>query len=227
MPSDIQLLAVDLTGHGQSADLGPGAYDIESVARSVVDTVGAQVEFPVDWLGYSMGGRVALFIATRFAECVSRLALIGTSPGLESPTERAQRVAADEALAAQLEGDALEAFVDSWMAQPLFASQAGLGAEYLAEARAQRLRNKPSALAATLREMGTGVMPSLWSELPDVAAPVLLIAGEADTKFQAIHAHMAELLPNGRTVVVPQSGHAVHVEAPADVAGALTDFLAH
>src|SRR6266511_4558074 len=53
-------------------------------------------------------------------ELVRALVLIGASPGLDDPVERAARQASDDALAAELERVGLERFLDHWLAQPLF-----------------------------------------------------------------------------------------------------------
>src|SRR3954469_5983310 len=74
--------------------------------------------------GYSMGGRIALHSAlTLGPEIVTRLVLVGASPGIADPAERAARRAADEALAARIETLTIEAFAAEWGAQPLFADQ--------------------------------------------------------------------------------------------------------
>jgi pimeloyl-ACP methyl ester carboxylesterase len=52
--------------------------------------------------------------------------------------------------------------------------------------------------------------------------PVALVVGERDQKFRAIATEMAAGLPRATVVVVPGAGHAVHLEAPAAVAGAIS-----
>ena len=168
--------------------------------------------------GYSMGGRLALAAALALPARVERLVLAGASPGLADPAERAARRAADEALAARIEADGVEAFVEAWGAQPLFAGQPRGIADF---ARADRLRNTAAGLAAALRGMGTGTMEPLWDRLGALRMPVTLIAGERDAKFRAIAERMASAIPQATLVIAPGAGHAVHLEAPQVVAGAL------
>ncbi len=163
--------------------------------------------------GYSMGGRVALHAALMLKP--ERLILIGASPGLEDPAERAARRAADEALAARIEQIGVEAFAAEWGAQPLFAGQAPRVA---AAANADRLRNTPAGLAAALRGLGTGVMEPLWERLPELTMPVTLIAGERDEKFRALAERMAARLPDARLHVIAATGHAPQLEDPEAVA---------
>jgi 2-succinyl-6-hydroxy-2,4-cyclohexadiene-1-carboxylate synthase len=140
--------------------------------------------------------------------------LIGASAGLEDARARAARRGEDEALAARIEREGLERFVDRWMERPLFASQRRLGEAALARARAQRLSNRAHGLAQSLRGMGTGAQPALHARLPWVRVPILLVAGSLDAKFAAIASDLASRLPNARARLVPGAGHACHLEEP-------------
>jgi 2-succinyl-6-hydroxy-2,4-cyclohexadiene-1-carboxylate synthase len=173
-----------------------------------------------------MGARVALQAALAAPQRVRSLALIGAAPGIADPTARAQRVAADEQQAKRLESEPFEMWVDDWMSQPLFASQARLPTIVRAEARAQRLRNRPAALAGVLRGMGTGSMPPLTEALSGLAVPSLLVAGELDTKFTALARDMAARMTLAQVAIVPRAGHAVQLDAPQVLAGVVASWLA-
>jgi 2-succinyl-6-hydroxy-2,4-cyclohexadiene-1-carboxylate synthase len=170
--------------------------------------------------GYSMGGRIALSIALDPAARgrISRLILIGASPGIADPDERRARRTADDALADRIEGEGIEAFASTWSSLPLFADQPP---DVAAAAHAGRLQQSPAGLAAALRGLGTGVMEPLWDRLPRLTIPVALVVGERDAKFRAISERMAELLPDATLRVVPGAGHAAQLEAPAAVADLL------
>jgi 2-succinyl-6-hydroxy-2,4-cyclohexadiene-1-carboxylate synthase len=157
---------------------------------------------------------------------VRSLLVVGASAGIADPEERARRRAADEALADELEQGGVAAFVTRWMAQPLFASQARLGAAALAEARAQRLANRAHGLANSLRGMGTGAQPALHAALAGLSVPVCFVAGAEDAKFSALAAELAALAPRGRAAVLPGAGHAAHLEAPDPFARLALDFFA-
>jgi 2-succinyl-6-hydroxy-2,4-cyclohexadiene-1-carboxylate synthase len=168
--------------------------------------------------GYSMGGRIALALALAAPSRVSRLTLIGASPGIADRGERRARRAADEALADRIEGEGIEAFVFSWSSSPLFAGQPPAVA---AAARAMRLSQSPAGLAAALRGLGTGVMAPLWDRLPSLSMPVDLVVGARDAKFRAIAEQMAAAVPQARLHVVAGAGHAVQLEAPRAMAALL------
>ncbi|MEE3325919.1 MAG: 2-succinyl-6-hydroxy-2,4-cyclohexadiene-1-carboxylate synthase [Myxococcota bacterium] len=216
---------VDLVGHGgsESPALAEAFSMSQCVAqiRSLLDAL----ELPsVSVIGYSMGGRVALSLAVAHPERVSRLVLVGASPGLADPAERAARRTADEALADRILREGLEEFVDQWMANPLFASQARLGEAALARARAERLRGSAAGLAGSLRGMGTGSMPPLHEDLPRLRLPVLCVVGEEDGKFRALGERMVTALPQGELQLIPSAGHAAHLEQPEAFAQAFAMF---
>lgn len=226
LADDRDVWAVDLLGHGRSpAPSAPEAY-ASTVQVDLLDAALSRTGHDrAHWLGYSMGGRLALCLAVARPARVGSLVLVGASPGIADPSARSERRCADEALAASIEADGLEAFVDRWMALPLFATQDRLGPQYLARARAQRLGNRPEALAASLRGFGTGAMPSLWHRLPALAMPVLAVAGALDPKFADLAGRTAARIPGGRALLVPEAGHAVPAEAPGALAAAVTAFL--
>jgi 2-succinyl-6-hydroxy-2,4-cyclohexadiene-1-carboxylate synthase len=165
-----------------------------------------------------MGGRIALHLALEQPELVERLVLISTTAGIEDAGERAQRRAADEQLAAEIERDGVEAFAARWAAGPLFAEQAP---DVAALAREDRLRQRPEDLAVTLRGLGTGTMQPVWDRLGELTMPAVVLVGERDAKFRALGERLAAGLPRGELRVVDGAGHAVHLERPDAIAEAL------
>ncbi|MCW3018079.1 MAG: alpha/beta fold hydrolase [Solirubrobacterales bacterium] len=205
-------LALDLPGHGDAPDdAGPVTF------ATCVAHVLAHSPERFALCGYSLGGRVALHVALAAPERVARLVLVSSTAGIEDADERAERRRADHALADELERGSYEQFIERWRAQPLFAADPP---QVAALAREDQRRNRPSALAAVLRGIGTGEMAPLWTRLGDLTLPVTVIAGERDERFRAIGQRMVELLPNARMLVVA-GGHALGLENPAAIADAL------
>jgi 2-succinyl-6-hydroxy-2,4-cyclohexadiene-1-carboxylate synthase len=209
LPQRYRPLAPDIRGHGAASEKRPVSL------ASVIADVGALADRSFELAGYSMGGRLALHVALALPGRVGRLVLVGASPGLADAGARAARRAADEALAADLEAMTIEQFAQRWARTPALADQP---ADVQAAVHAQRLRNTPAGLAAALRGLGTGALPSLWDRLGELTIPVELVVGERDAKFRATAERMAAVVPNARLAVVPGTGHAVHMEAPAAVA---------
>jgi 2-succinyl-6-hydroxy-2,4-cyclohexadiene-1-carboxylate synthase len=207
----LRVIAPDIRGHGEAGDARPVALG------PVLDDIDLAVDTECTLLGYSQGGRIALHAALDpvIGPRVRRLVLVGASPGIADAAARAARRAADDALAAAVEGMTIEAFARRWATTPVLA---GLPAELAAEAHRDRLGNSPAGLAAALRGLGTGALPSLWERLADLAMPVTLVAGERDVKFTALAHEMAALIPGARVVVVENAGHQVHLEQPEALA---------
>ncbi len=221
-----EVFAIDLIGHGRSsapADLEP--YRMASCVEQLVAVMGALDRGAAHFLGYSMGGRVALSLCAAAPGRVLSALLVGASPGLRDAQEAKARRESDEVLARRIEEEGLAAFVDHWMSIPLFASQQRLGEAALARARAERLRCDPQGLAMSLRGMGTGSMPPLHGALGDMRMPIGLVAGELDAKFRALATRMSEALPRGECLVIEDAGHAAHIERPGAFARAALRFF--
>jgi 2-succinyl-6-hydroxy-2,4-cyclohexadiene-1-carboxylate synthase len=213
LSSAFEVVTVDLPGHGGSSAV---RADLPGAARLLAGAGGS-----ARYVGYSLGGRVCLRLAIDRPDLVEALVLIGASPGIADPAERAARRAADGALAAGLERDGVAAFLDRWLAQPLFATLPA-GAAGLAD----RLANSADGLAAALRLLGTGAQEPLWDRLGELRMPVLLLSGDLDRKFGDIGRRMATLIgPNARQVGVADAGHAVHLEQPERTAALVAAFL--
>lgn len=220
-----RLVAIDLLGHGGSD--GPPA-ERHAIERQVADLawlIEGQCEGPVDILGYSLGARVALWLAVAAPELVGRLVLESPSAGIDGLAEREARVAADERWAALLESGDLGAFHDAWEAQPVFASRAGLPEGDRTALHEIHLAASARGLAASLRGAGQGVMPSLHDRLAAIRRPALVIAGSLDPVGLERATTVARLLPYARMEVVPDAGHAPHLERPEAFVALANDFL--
>jgi len=227
LAGDRRVARLELIGHGQSdAPAASAPYAMAACADQVAAAARALDLGRPHLLGYSMGGRAALAAALAHPDSFSSLILVGATPGIADPVLREERIAADRALADRIESEGVEAFVDAWMALPIFASQRRLGAEALARARAERLRNRPHGLAQSLRGMGAGAQAPLHDCLDRFERPVLLVVGEEDAKFRGIAAMLEGALKDARTEILEGAGHAAHLEAPEAFARVVGEFLA-
>jgi 2-succinyl-6-hydroxy-2,4-cyclohexadiene-1-carboxylate synthase len=214
LSAEHEVVLVDAPGHG-----GSSAVQADLVAGA--DLLGAAGGHAV-YVGYSMGGRLCLHLAVQQPELVRGLVLLGATAGIDDDAERAARRAADEALAADLERDGLDAFLERWLANGLFAGLPA-GAAQLDDRR----RNTVPGLASSLRHAGTGTQDPLWDGLPALAMPVLVLAGEHDGKFTALGRRMAAAIGSNATfAAVADAGHAAHLEQPRAFASLLRTWLA-
>ena len=224
--SHFQVITVDILGHGRSTSPSdPNRYTLPHVAADIIALLDGYAIENSALLGYSMGGRLALFLACHYPERFSHLILESSSPGLATEAERTERRHRDDTLATWIETNGIEAFVRRWESLPLWASQQQLPEDVRQQLRQQRLQNNAFGLANSLRGMGTGAQPSLWQKLPALILPTLLIVGELDTKFVTNNQQMMSQLNNGRLHIIPQAGHTVHLERPLKFQHFVKQFL--
>lgn len=207
-----EVVLVDLPGHGGSAAT---SADLPGTADLLARTGGTAT-----YVGYSLGGRVCLHLADRHPHLVTRLAVLGATPGLVSVEERAARRAADEALADRIEAIGVHAFLEEWTSMPLFGALHPTDADLAA-----RQANTSAGLADSLRRCGTGTQHPLWDHLAALEMPVLAMAGARDTKFLAIAQQIAAAAPHGRFRPIADADHAAHLQQPDAVLAELVDFL--
>lgn len=210
-----QFTLVDAPGHGRSSAVH---VDLAEGARLLGEAAGRS-----SYVGYSMGGRLALRLAVSRPDLVERLVLVGANPGIVDATQRAARRAEDEALAGRVERDGVGAFVEWWLSQPLFSTFPSDAAD-----REQRLTNTAPGLASSLRLAGAGNQAPLWDRLASLTMPVLVMAGELDAKYAGMAREtVAAIGDNAELVLLPGAGHACHLERPDAFCVVLADFFGH
>lgn len=223
-------VCVDLPGHGRTP-LPPQSEPLtmEDCAAALIARLDALRIPRCGLVGYSMGGRLALYLALTCPDRFDRVLLESASPGLRTEAERQQRRDHDEQVAQRLDRAAhdpemFRSFLGWWYDQPVFASLAKDPARRDALIESRR-NNDPRSLAAALRGLSAGAQPGLWDRLDAYTRPVLLIVGELDRKYRQI----AEAMSEGRRHIAVQSladcGHNVHYENPTGYTTLLRAFL--
>ena len=179
-----------------------------------------------------MGARFCLHAALSRPDRIHSLILISGTAGIEDDRLRRQRLAADEALASELDppfdappvpttGAARRLLAS--MARPSAVRRHPPGVAGLAERRS----NTTAGLASSLRLAGTGTQQPLWDQLPLLQMPVLIITGQGDPKFTDLGRRMAEAIGGNAThAVVPGVGHTAHLEDPDGVTELIRAHLA-
>ncbi len=222
-----RVVSIDLPGHGGTqagADLQN--YSMQGAATMVMTLMAGRLGTPrFALLGYSMGARLALWIALTHPSRVERLILESASPGIADDAERMRRRRSDRELAAFAESRRIEAFVERWERKPLFDSLAALEPETRDELRRARLRCSPAGLARSLRAMGAGAQPWLGDRLGGLSMPTLLVAGALDLKFAGIARAMAAGITRARLAIIDGAGHLPHLERPSAFNRVVARFL--
>ncbi|MBI5091175.1 MAG: 2-succinyl-6-hydroxy-2,4-cyclohexadiene-1-carboxylate synthase [Candidatus Hydrogenedentes bacterium] len=218
-------VTIDLPGHGRSVGASClDDYGMVATADAVIEVADEAGLDHFSVVGYSMGGRIALYLATVFAMRLDCLVLESASPGLKSTAEREARRARDAAWAETFESEELLIALEKWYGQPIFEQIKTDPVRFDAMLR-RRLTNGPREVARALRALGTGSQSPLWNELAFHTMPTLLVVGEHDAKFRAIAEEMTQRCPAMRLGMVPGCGHNVHFEKPQEYTELLQCFI--
>lgn len=216
-----RVIAFDFRGHGESEVTRDG-YDMDDLAEDAAGLIEALDAAPCHFAGLSMGGFVALRLASRRPELVRSLVLLDTSADPE-PRENLPRYRLLQWVA-RLFG--LRSVVGRVM--PIL-----LGRSTLEDPERRELRRLWSDRVAGQDRVGvtravSGVLErdGVYDELPGIRVPVLILVGEEDAAtVPAKSERMREALPEAELVTIPRCGHMSSIEQPEAVTRAIEGFL--
>lgn len=223
--SNYRCLIPDLPGHGKTqvleAESSFTATGQIALLKQWLDFLGLS---KVHLFGYSMGGRLALQLASQNSHQLHSLILISTTAGIKEETARLERAKADDHLAQTILNSDPVDFLTTWLAQPLFQGIANKGQDFIAHEILRRLPLNPSGLACSLKYFSNGVMPSAWHQLIGIKTPTLVIAGSRDQKYRFLALDLVTLLPKATLKILP-TGHAPLIESPDLLWKQVAEFL--
>ena len=216
-------IALDLPGHGEHRvnnvlpDMAGVIAWLDKARRSLAGVAWHMV-------GYSLGGRIALAYACEHPGHVQSLTLVSASPGIDHPTERAQRCARDAEWANDLISLPPEIVLARWYEQPVFSSLRAKP-DLRSDLIARRSSGNMLQLAEALRAWGPGSVPSLWNRLNTLPMPVQWIAGEGDPLYTAMGERIHALAPVVDVRIIAGAGHTVHLEQPDELGHTIERFI--
>ena len=190
-------------------------YTIQSTANLVIKFLDFLRIEQCFLVGYSMGGRLALYLTIYFPQYFHKVVLESASAGLRTAAEKSNRLAKDQKLATELEHlkhHDFRLFLENWYQQSIFASLRSH--PDFPQMLEKRLNNSPAQLAKSLRNLSIGMQPSLWEKLSENEVPLLLLVGELDLKFVQVNQQMQQLCKLSQLQIVPNCGHNIHFENP-------------
>jgi 2-succinyl-6-hydroxy-2,4-cyclohexadiene-1-carboxylate synthase len=235
LAGDFFCVAPDLPGHGETivmADLSPDlVYGMESTAQGIIAclgrlrdqwgcSLGANSFEKIGLVGYSLGGRLGLYLLLNYPHLFGGGLLESASPGLETSLERSARLQQDFERAEQLEQldrNGFQQFLQQWYGNPIFQ---GLPEHpHYPLLLQQRQKGNPQHLAQSLRYLGLGAQPSLWTDLAHNHLPISLAVGEWDPKFVNLNQAMADRCPRSQLTIIPNVSHNIHWIKTTEFAG--------
>lgn len=211
-------IALDLPGHGQHHELR--VNDFEQSHQWLCRELASRGIEHYLLVGYSLGGRLALYHASREPAGLSGLLLENCHPGLPAG-ERAARIAHDESWAERFEREPLADVLTDWYRQGVFAD---LDEAARARQIARRLGNDGKAVAAMLRATSLGQQPDLASWLAQGKLPVTYVSGKRDHKFHQLACLMASQHRKINHLEL-DGGHNLHAHQPEAFARLLAEWV--
>ncbi|KAF1693954.1 alpha/beta hydrolase [Pseudoxanthomonas jiangsuensis] len=231
---ELDLLLLDLPGHGRSGHLPAGAeYSLATHLHAVLDAADALGWERFDLLGHSMGAAIAALVAVAVPARVGRLALIETfGPLSEAVGNTATRLQQGVAAARALPGKSLRVFPDLAVAV-----RARMQANQLYEASARLLVERGTRPVAaghvwssdprlTLPAVQRFAEAQVLDLLAAIACPVRLLYADPAQPYFPDDLRRARLQAlSGLEPTVLRGGHHLHMDQPAAVAAVFERFL--
>lgn len=226
--NNFSFLAVDLPGHGETQMLeSDNYYTMEFTAQSIIKLLDELKIYKCFLIGYSMGGRLGLYLTLNYPERFLKVVLESASPGLSTETQRLERVKRDSQIARKLNrietSEDFTVFLSAWYSQSIFGNIKN--SPRYDNLIVTRLKNNGTELAKSLCWMGTGIQPSLWEKIKTNILPILLLVGEYDKKFIDINTKMADACKYCDLEIISGAGHNIHFEKPEIFALKVSTFF--
>jgi pimeloyl-ACP methyl ester carboxylesterase len=232
-------LAVDLPGFGLSEPPPRNDYRMAAQAATIATIVAETGGGPVHLFGNSMGGTIALLLAAARPDLVRTLTLVSPAmPDLRLNIHRMSdpRMAlallpfvgrpARRGLAALTARERTEQLLRLCFADPTRVTPERFDLEVAEYAERMAMPWSSAALGpatgAIFRHWLAPPARSLWAIAHQVSVPALVVWGDQDRVISVRKAaRTARLLPRGRLLVLPRTGHAAQMERPTSVARAV------
>lgn len=218
---DRRVVLLDQRGHGHSTKTGNvEGYTIEQLVADLAGFLEAVGDGPVDLLGHSMGGRVALRLFLSRPDLVSTLVLMDTSAWSFVPPDESIRVLMSAWITAF---DPARGMPKEGRLGPLGPEDALIEAATPAEWQAEKKAIFGGMDAYAVKALGAAMMAemaegesSLRPALPSITSPTTVIAGEHDHPFIEQAPELARLVANGRLSVIDGAYHSPQLTHPEE-----------
>jgi 2-succinyl-6-hydroxy-2,4-cyclohexadiene-1-carboxylate synthase len=225
MQQYFKVVRIDLVGHGKSMTYNEADYSFENSINSIISIIDKLNLRKVNVLGYSLGGRIAMHLASGFQKKINKLILCSASYGLDNLEEKKKRINSDQKLINLLEKKGIKDFVNHWESIPLWDFEKKLPLEKRIKHKIIRLENNPLGLSMNLKHQGQGNQNNLLPELQKINNKTLILYGENDEKYENLSKKISNSIRKSKTMMVPESGHNIILENPIFVCREVKDFI--
>lgn len=189
-------ICLDLPGHGNSAYQTNTLLEVQKTIESLKITPFL--------IGYSLGGRIALYLSQKTDLSLKGTIILSSHIGLSCPIQKKARLEKDLLWSQKLKTLSSKEFLQDWYKQTTFVSlQKNL--YLLQKLLTERLFTNPLELALVLEEMSLAKQPLLNTFL----TPTYFLYGEEDIKIKDLYTTIS--CPK---IEIPKAGHVVHLENP-------------
>ena len=215
LSAQYSIVRFDMPGHGKSP-VPTDSYTLDEVADAVIaaaDKLGIQ---QFDFAGVSVAGAVALEIAHKYSDRIKHSVVVCSAPYMGGPEGWSERIA-------QVEAQGTASLVPSlparWFSDDFITKDPG-AVKALLDMVAS---TDDSSYIKTCGALGAF---DARGYLADIRVPILVISGEiAPGSPPAAGALIADTVPGAHQVIIAGASHQAVVEAPLEVAKAMTTFL--
>ncbi len=203
-------IALDLPGHGASSHIkAPLDNGFAATSRLIGQTLTELGVNAYILIGYSLGGRIALYHARRQPQGIKALVLESSHTGLSSEPEKQQRLLADQNWAKRWSSQAITETLALWYQQGVFDSLTPIQKQSLVN---KRKVNQGEALAHMLLATSLGKQDNLAPFLGHTELPVYYFCSRQDRKFFQLASHLSKAHPNLQIRPFSEAGHNIHLE---------------
>jgi pimeloyl-[acyl-carrier protein] methyl ester esterase len=222
LSADFRVHRPDLPGFGLNREL-PSDYRLDTVTDCLLRAVPA----PAVWLGWSLGGLLAMRAAMRAPQRVTALVLVASTPCFVSQPDWDAGMA--PAMLQEFAGQLLEdhaATLNRFLS--LQARGSDTARETMRQLRQELFRFGEPAAAALQGGLNLLRDTDLRGELGDIHVPVQLVHGERDMLAPVAAAkYLSARIPGARLEVLPGAGHAPFLSHPQEFIDSVARFLEH
>jgi pimeloyl-ACP methyl ester carboxylesterase len=213
------VVALDQRGHGESdpADVYHAVAELDDLS-GVIEQLGLA---SLVLVGLSMGGRNAMYFASKRPELVQRLVIVDIGP------EVSRRATAPST--GPPEPETWESIEQA--ARHLLRGNPYPGIHYYRWVASHSLRQRPDGALVwswhpSIKARRVPADVDWWAVLRAIRAPTLVLRGaESPVLDRDVAERMARELPDGRFVEIPRAVHTLHEDNPEAVLAALHEFL--